>query len=165
MNMAEKISKTSLERSYGRLRETLPEGVLPGFSVNDYDGKHREGKWIHYPFVCKACGHQFKRTLNRVKSIACPSCTTFTRPGRQVSWEKWLEKFHKNHGDKYIYPKEPPKDFRSARHIITIECLVHGSFEQKVSRHAKGYGCRKCAIDSRRVGGPPPPPPASVICY
>jgi len=150
MNMSEKVSTTKLQRSYDKISNDLLPDIHLEFTLKEYKGKHRNGKWISYPFVCNVCKTKFNRILQR--NIFCPVCTTFTRPGRQLGWNKFIEEFTAIHGKKYKYPIKKPENFRGSRHILEIECPDHGLFKQKVSRHKNGSGCPKCANEKRRVG-------------
>lgn len=57
------------------------------------------------------------------------------------------------HGDKYIYNYV---DYKTSKTKVTIQCPIHGNFNQIPSVHLKGSGCRKCGDSiistSRRDG-------------
>jgi len=57
------------------------------------------------------------------------------------------------HGDKYNYDKV---DYKTSKINVTINCPMHGDFDQKPSVHLKGSGCRKCGdviISTSRKNG------------
>lgn len=55
--------------------------------------------------------------------------------------EEFIQKARKVHGDKYDYSKTV---YKTAKAKVTITCPIHGDFEQLVSGHLSGYGCKKC---------------------
>ena len=56
---------------------------------------------------------------------------------------KWIEKAIKIHGDKYDYSKV---DYIHSQDKCIIVCPEHGEFEQQLSNHLQGRGCKKCGI-------------------
>ncbi|MFW5847784.1 MAG: hypothetical protein ACOCVF_02580 [bacterium] len=62
--------------------------------------------------------------------------------GKRVTFDIFLEKAKKIHGDKYNYIK--PKLFK-IRDKIGIICPQHGTFYQRGDAHLSGQGCGKCA--------------------
>lgn len=147
--MAQRVSATKLKRSYEKILASLPENVRADFSLSEYEGKHVDCAWKKYPFVCMQCNTRFERVLQG--KIVCQECTTFTRPGRQTSWEDLVQRFREIHGDKYEYPIIKPDGYHGQRTIIDIVCPEHGIFSQKVSKHVSGNGCLKCRFDGRRL--------------
>lgn len=55
--------------------------------------------------------------------------------------------FREIHGDKYKYPSLLTDDKLKSKEKIKIICPVHGEFEQTVTIHMKGSGCKQCFID------------------
>lgn len=58
------------------------------------------------------------------------------------SWESWLAKAKKKHGDKYSYSKAESQ-YVNGDSLLTIVCPVHGEFEQKAFKHIR-HGCNQC---------------------
>lgn len=63
-------------------------------------------------------------------------------PFEARSAEEFLTRSRELHGDKYDY--RLVESYRS-RSQVPIICPHHGRFEQVVSQHLKGHGCRSCA--------------------
>lgn len=61
---------------------------------------------------------------------------------KQKNLESFITKAISIHGDKYDYSKSV---YKSAKEKIVITCPLHGDFEQLVSGHLSGYGCKYCA--------------------
>jgi hypothetical protein len=60
--------------------------------------------------------------------------------------EKFLEKANKTHENRYDYSQ---LIYTNSKSKGTIICKVHGAFEQRLSAHIQGMGCRRCSIDKR----------------
>ena len=61
---------------------------------------------------------------------------------------EFVEKAACTHRGRYTY--EDVK-FSSTNDKITIMCKKHGKFTQKVRKHLEGNGCKKCAIEARKL--------------
>ena len=62
--------------------------------------------------------------------------------------EEAIDKLRSIYGDKYDYSKVIYENNRS---WITLICPVHGEFKTKAEWAFKGNGCKKCAIDARKL--------------
>lgn len=58
---------------------------------------------------------------------------------------QFLEKAKAIHGDRYDYGKV---NYQGSHHKVTIECRVHGEFEQTPASHLSGRGCPKCGVSA-----------------
>ena len=63
--------------------------------------------------------------------------------GTRVSYEDFLTRAHKVHGDKYTYT-EDGYEHRKINGKIIYECPLHGKVEQRLSSHLQGSGCNLC---------------------
>ena len=61
--------------------------------------------------------------------------------------EAFLKKAILTHEYKYDYSKV---EIKSSKKNVTIICKIHGKFSQRIDRHLKGCGCKKCATDRSR---------------
>ena len=61
--------------------------------------------------------------------------------------EQFVEECKNIHGDKYDYSKVRYINNKSK---VCIVCKKHGEFWQEAGGHLKGYGCRKCHIESKK---------------
>lgn len=64
--------------------------------------------------------------------------------------EKIIDQFNAVHGDKYDYSLV---DYQGDKSKVKIICKKHGEFEQWVSGHKKGSGCKKCSLESIKPKG------------
>lgn len=71
---------------------------------------------------------------------------------KRISFDKFVVMARQKHGDKYIYD---PHDFASdtkdhhGKKWLTIECIKHGKFNQRMGRHLTGDGCFECSKEQR----------------
>lgn len=90
---------------------------------------------IHGKFEQEAYGHRSGK--------GCSLCgIAKAAASKQKDLTTFIEKAKSIHGDKYDYSKSV---YKSAKEKITITCPSHGDFEQLVSGHLSGYGCKHCA--------------------
>ena len=69
---------------------------------------------------------------------------------RKITTEIFISEMRDIHGDKYDYSKV---DYKSAsKDKVCIICPKHGEFWQLPCNHRAGYGCPKCASESRSIG-------------
>lgn len=59
-----------------------------------------------------------------------------------------ITRFRAIHGDKYDYSRV---EYRRMIDKVEIICPIHGSFFQEPHNHLKGYGCKLCGIESRKI--------------
>ena len=59
----------------------------------------------------------------------------------KISPEKFFERCNRVHNNKYDYSRS---NFTRVCDKISINCSLHGEFEQVACDHACGHGCRKC---------------------
>ncbi|MDY0270444.1 DUF7487 domain-containing protein [Trichloromonas sp.] len=61
---------------------------------------------------------------------------------------KFIKLSNEKHNNFYKYDKI---NYINNKTKVIITCPIHGDFEQCPSSHLKGYGCRKCANDKKRL--------------
>lgn len=78
-----------------------------------------------------------------VRGDICPKCSYVKRgKKRRKTFEQFLKKARKVHGDKYIYPSQT---LNGTETKIRIICPAHGEFYQSAHDHLYGHGCLKCS--------------------
>lgn len=89
-------------------------------------GKFQQTPYHHLKskYGCKKCGEQA------------------SAEAKEKDLESFIIKANKIHKDKYTYENSI---YTGAKNKITITCPDHGDFEQLVSGHLSGYGCKHCA--------------------
>jgi hypothetical protein len=84
----------------------------------------------HGPFHQTPNGH--------LNGSGCPECV---RDSQTSNTEEFIQKSVKLHGNKYDYSKV---DYQGALNKVTINCLIHGDFDQTPNDHLRGCGCSSC---------------------
>lgn len=94
--------------------------------------------------ICPIHGEFQQTPHNHITSThGCKKCgEAAAAASKRKSIDHFIAKAKFIHGDKYIYTKSI---YTSAKEKITITCPHHGDFEQLVSGHLSGYGCKHCA--------------------
>lgn len=109
-------------------------------------------KFVNYkvktPVTCPLHGDWYVRPSDHIRGSGCPSCAHLSvSKARKVTKDNVISRFKKVHGDLYDYKNSEYID--TASHI-TIECKLHGSFQQIVGVHLKGSGCPECG--KKKIG-------------
>lgn len=95
---------------------------------------------IHGEFVTDASAHLGGKG-------GCKFCNIASRAtSATVTFEQFLEKAKKIHGDTYQYLTYTPGK-RRAHSKFTAICKIHGEFEQYCGHHLKGHKCAKCGFE------------------
>ena len=88
--------------------------------------------------ICRVHGEFQQRVSNHLQGQGCKKCTTDTS---RKSIEEFVREARKVHSEKYGYQLVK---FTSIHQKVNIVCDVHGVFEQEVTKHLSGQGCRRC---------------------
>lgn len=117
--------------------------------IKRFEEKHKN-EGLDYSKVCyvnmhtKVCiidpiyGEYWQEPVVHLKGCGHPKRN---RKPQTLSQNEFLNKCKKIHGDKYDYSKTVYKNYREK---ITINCPLHGDFEQTAENHLYGKGCPKC---------------------
>lgn len=68
-------------------------------------------------------------------------CLECVRDSQTSNTEEFIQKSVKLHGNKYDYSKV---DYQGALNKVTINCSIHGDFDQTPNDHLRGCGCPNC---------------------
>ena len=72
----------------------------------------------------------------------CPQCgRESARESKRKSLDSFIARANSIHDNKYDYSKTV---YVAAKEKVTITCPIHGDFQQLVSGHLSGYGCKQC---------------------
>ena len=93
---------------------------------------------------CKKHGNFLQTPNAHLSGVGCAKCHF---DNMELSTEEFIEKANKVHNSYYDYTKTCYKGCRSK---VIITCKLHGDFEQNVSSHIEGFGCKKCTFDKKR---------------
>lgn len=109
----------------------------------DYSLVNYTGVDNNVTIICPTHGKFEQSAYNHRSGKGCSKCgTAKAAASKQKDINYFIEKAKAIHGDKYDYSKSV---YVSAKEKITITCPAHGDFEQLVSGHLSGYGCKHCA--------------------
>ena len=97
--------------------------------------------------ICKEHG-EFESTPSSLKrGHGCRKCArTLVGEQNRLVYSEIVERANTIHNNKFKYSFIP--NYKSNKDLWTIECPVHGIFEQAVVSHLRGNGCKQCAVES-----------------
>lgn len=112
---------------------------------NTYDYRDVEisGATAKVTIICRKHGPFQQSPTDHALGRGCRKCANegnglkFRRTMAQV-----ISRFRCVHGDAYDYSTVTDADLGTGK--VTITCREHGPFEQLISSHLGGHGCRKC---------------------
>jgi len=108
-------------------------GITYDYSNVSYSNSHTKVDIIcsiHGVFSMKPCNHTTSKQ-------GCAKCAG----NIQLTTTEFIEKAVAVHGNKYSYDKV---EYTTSHNTVTIECNVHGDFEQQAYVHLQGHGCHPC---------------------
>lgn len=145
-------SKSYLERLPNETDQELFIRKANIVHSNKYD--YSKVEYINsYTKVCIICpehGEFWQLPNDHISNHSeCPKCARNSMIQKTAfSNEEAIDKLKSIYGDKYDYSKVIYENNRS---WITLICPVHGEFKTKAEWAFKGNGCKKCAIDARKL--------------
>ena len=116
--------------------------------------KHGEFEILPHNFLYRGCPHCNKEVyfmLNKEKNNAIKILKKRKKQKEKIKKQientkkresEIIEKFKQIHGDKYDYSKVK---YINTNTKVLIICPEHGEFEQLISNHLAGKGCKKCS--------------------
>lgn len=136
----------SKEASASGKRVDLGEWVRRARGVHGDQYAYSGIRWkrgAYIKVVCSEHGEFEQLARNHIKGQGCPVCAKDKitgRPGKNL--EEYIEQSNKTHEGKFSYKGWSDENSRT----LTVVCPVHGEFSQLAKDHARGVGCRKCAL-------------------
>lgn len=123
-------------------RNTLADFITEARAVHgeryDYSRVVYTGSTNAVEIVCKTHGVFTQKPSGHLSGNGCKECAGL----KPITWDEFLIRARKTHGDRYEYGKVEFKNFSSA---VEIVCRDHGPFWQVPKSHVNGSGCVKCA--------------------
>lgn len=95
--------------------------------------------------TCKVHGIFEQIPRSHLRGYGCKKCID---DKRRTSLSGFIKKARGIHGDIYDYSLVKYKNSESK---IKIICKTHGVFEQEAHGHLRGFGCRMCYSDNKRI--------------
>lgn len=91
--------------------------------------------------ICYVHGSFFQIANAHIsKGAGCPKCA-----GKNTTPQEFIDQLTKIHGARYIYTNTV---YNGIKNKITIDCKIHGSFQQTAEGHRIGKGCSQCWAES-----------------
>ena len=92
--------------------------------------------------ICPEHGEFWQRASAHLSGNGCPVCWSLDRGRkRRTTQEEFIKKANKIHKNKYNYDKV---QYVTAIKPVTINCPLHGDFQQTPHKHLQGHGCPVC---------------------
>ena len=104
----------------------------------DYSNCHYEWRRGVVTILCPSHGAFEQRADAHARGQGCNQCRS---EDFRLTTSEFIRRAKIIHGEKYRYDSTI---YKSAYEMITIECPVHGQFEQRAHDHTTGKGCSKC---------------------
>jgi hypothetical protein len=105
----------------------------------EYLGLNSDEPPVKVVAVCAAHGTFTQSCHNHATGQGCPECGKAKITGRPGSGvEAWSSRIEEAHHGRY-------KLLELVGRTATLSCSKHGVFQQQVSDHADGHGCRSCS--------------------
>lgn len=112
----------------------------------DYSNMKFENRLIKVDIECKTHGLFRQTPAAHISGQGCPECAKSKRAiSKRVSFDDFILRANKIHGDKFIYDK---KSYCGIESVLNISCPIHGEFTQVGKTHLKSNGCPKCGNES-----------------
>ena len=112
-------------------------------NVYDYSQVRYKGSGIKVRICCPIHGQFFQRPYSHLSGGGCPLCAIEKNAaGRRLTTQGFILRAKEIHGDKFDYSQTT---YKTANAFVSIECPIHGIFQQLAASHLKGMGCKKCA--------------------
>jgi len=89
--------------------------------------------------ICPKHGEFEQRPDSHLGGKSCRGCHI---EQFSITYDKFLDRAALKHGSKYTYT---PRELKTQKDVVLINCSLHGSFKQAVISHLSGQGCPKCA--------------------
>lgn len=94
--------------------------------------------------ICKTHGSFWQKANDHMRGRGCAKCAGNVKDDTNT----FIKKARHLHGDLYKYDKV---EYEGSHNKVTIECKIHGDFEQTPALHLTGRGCQACAGNKRHT--------------
>jgi G:T-mismatch repair DNA endonuclease (very short patch repair protein) len=136
-----------------KTKSTVEKFVIEAKKIHgetyDYSKVIFNGYYKKVIIVCKIHGDYLQLPHNHIVGAGCSKCGAISRGDkRRFTRDDFIIKAQLVHGDKYDYTKV---NYVNIDTKISIQCKIHGTFEQTPYSHINGTGCSKCVGLCRRT--------------
>jgi len=95
--------------------------------------------------TCPKHGDFLQKVSEHLRGHGCPKCKV---DKDTLTQEEFIQRSKITHDDFYTYDNV---NYVNNRTPVLITCPIHGDFKQRPVSHMDGQGCKKCAIDNRKI--------------
>lgn len=106
----------------------------------DYKNSYKPAR-----ITCKKHGDFKQRPRSHIEGHGCPACAL---KSRTLTIDEIISRAHKAHQNKYDYKFTGAETYRD---FIVVRCPLHGEFQQRITTHLQGRGCKQCSVNDRRL--------------
>ena len=142
INQKQGCQKCYNEKRKGKYKITTNEFIEKAKEIHgnkyDYSKTVYRGMKKKLLIICPEHGEFEQVAYDHLRGFKCSKCK---HNENRLSFEEFIEKAKKIHGDKYDYSKV---NYKNNHTKICIICSKHGEFWQNPSAHLLGCGCQKC---------------------
>ena len=121
----------------------------------DYSSVYYEGAHTKIKIKCPNHGFFEQNPTNHLNGCKCPYCANeqlkeINEEKKNIFQKIFIERSKEIHNNKYDYEKVV---YRGNEIKVTINCPIHGDFEQTPHSHLIGQGCPKCGVIKGGLSG------------
>ena len=96
--------------------------------------------------ICPIHGQFDQMVVNHLDGHGCTKCGKIEMSKKSsITNEYFIEKSSKLHNNKYDYSLIV--NINNTNDVVSIICPIHGEFDQRVSNHISGKGCKDCGYE------------------
>lgn len=132
-------------------KKNLKEFIIDAKRIHCNDDYiYTEGEYINnytpIKIICPIHGEFWQTPNSHLRGRGCPKCGLEKIRIPKDTFEDFVEKSRKIHGDEYQYHEDT---YINNRIKTKITCSIHGEFWQTPNGHLQGHKCPKCSKISR----------------
>ena len=98
--------------------------------------------------ICPEHGEFWQLPTAHLQGQGCPKCKKYKIGKNKYNTKIFIEKSKLIHGNKYDYSKV---NYIDSLTKVCIICPEHGEFWQEPNSHLRGFGCKKCANEIKKI--------------
>lgn len=144
-------NKCGIENASNKCRKTTEDFIKEAKSIHgdkyDYSKVKYENAHKKICIICPEHGEFWQKPMLHInQKCGCKKCgTNKTKTKTSLTFDEFVERAKKVHGDKYDYSKVGYVNYKTK---VCIICPIHGEFWQTPSVHLNGEGCKKCGYEN-----------------
>jgi hypothetical protein len=126
--------------------DKIKEQIITTYGKGKFDLTNIRYTNIHSTMTVRCYKHgdvSMKASLFLNRKQGCKQCNRENFEHKRL--DNFIDKSNKIHDFKYNYDKvHYENEDKNGVFLVSIDCPIHGKFEQRVGDHVHGRGCKKC---------------------